>query len=91
VWHILHAEVLALQKMMGISYKDAAHRLFLMEVEQLKKADAATKTFSSIRSRIDNLVRKDILPPIRAIDNGEFDEYRSEDGKWERKVIDMEI
>jgi hypothetical protein len=89
--HILHAEVLALQQTFGISYKDAAHRLFMTEVERLKKADAVTKTFASINTRIDNLVREDVLPPISAIDKGEFDEYRLVNGKWERKVADMDI
>ncbi|KAM6491587.1 hypothetical protein JOM56_012979 [Amanita muscaria] len=32
----LHAEVKALQKRLGISYKDASHRLYMAEVERLQ-------------------------------------------------------
>ncbi|KAH9478219.1 hypothetical protein JR316_0008672 [Psilocybe cubensis] len=35
----LHAEVCALQKSLGISYQDAAHRLYMAEVAKLKVAD----------------------------------------------------
>ncbi len=41
--HLLHTEVKALQATLGISYKDAAHRLFLAEVERVKKANLAAK------------------------------------------------
>ena len=46
--HMLHAEVEALQKSLGISYKDAAHCLFMTEIEQVKKADSAAKGFSVV-------------------------------------------
>lgn len=82
---MLHAEIRALQETLGISYKDAAHRLFMTEVERLKKADAAAKSFASIRSQMDNLVAEDICPPISAIDKGEFDEYVLKDGRWQKK------
>jgi hypothetical protein len=31
-----HSEVLALQQRLGISYKDAAHRLYMAELERVK-------------------------------------------------------
>ena len=83
--HLLHADIKALQATFGISYKDAAHRLFLTEVERLKKADSATKAFAAVRGRIDDLVMEDIFPPISAIDKGELDDYILNDGKWKRK------
>jgi len=82
---MLHAEVKALQKTLGISYKDAAHRLFMTEIERVKKADSAEKGFSALRKRIGDIVAEEICPPISAIDKGEFDKYFLKDGKWEQK------
>lgn len=83
---MIHAEIKALQNTLGLSYKDAAHRLFMTEVERLKKSDASAKLFASIRAQMDNLVKEDICPPISAIDRGEFDEYVLEDGRWHKKM-----
>jgi hypothetical protein len=80
--HLLHAEIKALQDTLGISYKDAAHRLFLAEVERVKKADSAQKSFAAIRHSLQSLVTSDILPPIQAIDKGELDQYVWSDGRW---------
>ncbi|KAF9521253.1 hypothetical protein CPB83DRAFT_900935 [Crepidotus variabilis] len=42
---MLHAEVLALQQQLGISYKDAAHRLYLGEAKvAMAEANAASST-----------------------------------------------
>ena len=72
----------ALQETLGISYKDAAHRLFMAEVERVKKADAAEKSFAAIRRALQSMVTSDIIPPIEAIDKGELDEYKWKNGKW---------
>jgi hypothetical protein len=80
--HLLHAEVKALQDTLGISYKDAAHRLFLAEVERVKKADSATKSFAAIRRSLQSLVTSDIIPPIDAIDKGMLDGYLWKNGEW---------
>jgi hypothetical protein len=69
---------------LGISYKDAAHRLFSAEVERVKKADSAEKSFAAIRRSLQSLVTSDILPPIEAIDNGKLDEYTWKNGEWVR-------
>jgi hypothetical protein len=74
--------VKALQDTLGISYKDAAHRLFMAEAERVKKADSAEKSFAAIRRSLQALVISDILPPIEAIDKGKLDEYMWKDGKW---------
>ena len=81
----MHAEVKALQDYLGISYKDAAHRLFLAEVERVKRADSAHKSFRAIRLSLESLVESDIIPPIVAIDKGELNEYVWKDGKWEER------
>ena len=83
--HLLHAEVKALQETLGISYKDAAHRLFLAEVERVKKADSAARSFTAIRHSLESLVTSDIIPPIQAIDKGEMDDYFLRDGKWMKR------
>jgi hypothetical protein len=67
--------VKALQQTLGISYKDAAHRLYMVKLEQIKKADAAAKSFTHIRHSLESLVTCDILPAIQAINKGELDEY----------------
>jgi hypothetical protein len=88
--HMLHAEVKALQGTLGISYKDAAHRLFMAETERVKKADSAAKGFSAVRKKIADTINEDILPAIKAIDNGEFDDYILRDGKWMKKRGDTD-
>jgi len=84
--------VSALQDTLGISYKDTAHRLFLAEVEQVKKADSAAKSFTAVWHSLESLVTSDILPPIQSIDNikGELDEYVWKDGKWLKLSKDSE-
>lgn len=72
----------ALQDTLGISYKDAAHRLFMAEVERVKTSDSAEKSFGAIQRFLDSLVTGDIVPPIDAIDKGELDEYVWQNGKW---------
>jgi hypothetical protein len=57
---LLHEEVKALMKRFGISYKDAAHRLFMAEVERAKKADSAASMFGTVRTRIDDVFSHDI-------------------------------
>ncbi len=72
----------ALQDTLGISYKDAAHRLFLAEAERVKKAYSAEKSFTAIRRSLQSLVTCDILPSINAIDKGELDGYVWKNGMW---------
>jgi hypothetical protein len=82
---MLHAEVKALQATLGISYKDAVHRLFMAEMEWVKKADSAAKAFSALREQIRDTINEEILPAISAIDKGKFDDYIFIDGKWKEK------
>jgi len=53
---MLHAEVLALQETLGISYKDASHRLYLAELEKLKVADEKYKAFKNLGNRLGKFV-----------------------------------
>jgi hypothetical protein len=46
----------ALQEKLGISYKDAAHRLYIAELEKLKVHDLASKAFENLEKRIDSYI-----------------------------------
>jgi predicted phosphohydrolase len=80
-------EIQALAQKLGLSYKDAAHRLYMAEIERLKMADSAAKSFSALKHRMDKIVSHELYPPISAIDAGEFDNYILKDGHWENTAI----
>ena len=82
---MLHEEIKAMQVHYGIGYKDAAHRLFMAEVERLKKCDTAARSFATVRDRIDYVMESEIYGPIKAIDNGNFDGFKWNNGRWETK------
>ncbi|KAF8802330.1 hypothetical protein BYT27DRAFT_7261112 [Phlegmacium glaucopus] len=65
---LLHVEIQALAQKLGLSYKDAAHRLYMAEIERLKMADSAAKSFSALKHRMDKIVSHELYPPISAID-----------------------
>jgi len=67
-----------------LSYKDAAHRLYLAEVERLKVADSAAKSMTFVKQRMDK-VSYELYPPIDSIDAGRFDDYVLIGGKWQKK------
>ena len=73
-----------MQQRLGLSYKDAAHRLYLAEVERLKLADSAAKSMTFVRQRIDK-ISHELYPPINCIDAGDFDDYVLMDGMWKKK------
>jgi hypothetical protein len=52
-----HAEILALQQQYGISYKDAAHRLYMAQVERLKISNTAYKDVKRIDDELDAILR----------------------------------
>jgi hypothetical protein len=69
----LHAEIKALQTTLGLSYKDAAHRLYMAEVERMKVEKHTELAFTKICETIDKTVVNDLITPIESIDNGECD------------------
>jgi len=77
-----HADVKALQKQLGLSYKDAAHRLYMAELESLRMSDSASKYFEHIQREVDGIIIEDIGPAILAIDKGEFDNVILKNGVW---------
>ena len=80
---VLHAEIQALQQRFGLSYKNAAHWLYMAELERIKKAKSASKSFLAIRERLDHIVMEEIIPLIDSIDKGEWDERLFKDGLWQ--------
>jgi hypothetical protein len=69
----VHAEVLALQAQLGLSYKDAAHRLYMAEVEKLRAERKAIESSRQIRQRIDRLITNEIGPVLAKIDKMDND------------------
>jgi len=57
----------------------------MAEVERVKKADSAEKSFASIRRSLNSLVTSDILPAIDAIDKNKLDDYMWKDGQWVKR------
>jgi hypothetical protein len=64
----MHEEVLAMQRRYGITYKDAAHRLFLMEVATVQQTHSAMSALDNIQDRIRRVVEMGISNPIAQID-----------------------
>jgi len=81
---LIHAEVKALQQQLGLSYKDAAHHLYLAEVERLQLANSAAKLMTFVRQRIDK-ISQELYSPINCIDAGDFDDYVLMDRMWKKK------
>jgi phage gp36-like protein len=52
----------------GLSYKDAAHRLHMMEVQKLLAEKKAQSALTDTLDRIDAMVQGDMLIPITDID-----------------------
>lgn len=53
-----HAEVIALQERLGISYKDAAHRLFMAEMERLKSDEMMYRSFGNLKISVEKALRR---------------------------------
>ena len=75
----LHAEVKALQARLGLSYKDAAHRLYFGEVERLKAEKQADAAMTGIHNRIDKTICNEIYPVISSLDKGEVNMDKKKD------------
>ena len=79
-----------MQDTIGISYKDAAHRLFVAEVKHIKKADSSAKQFGAVQQSMASMITANILSPILAIDKGQLDGYVFKDGEWCDEAEDQE-
>jgi hypothetical protein len=53
-----HAEVIALQERLGISYKDAAHRLFMAEMERLKSDEMMYRSFGNLKISVEKALER---------------------------------
>jgi hypothetical protein len=59
---------MAMQVRWGLSYKDAAHRLHMMEVQKLLAEKKAQAALNDTLNRIDGMVQEEMFTPIRNID-----------------------
>ena len=57
-----------MQERLGLSYKDAAHRLYLAEVARLEVEQEAMNGIEGIQERVDNAIFNEIIPVINYID-----------------------
>lgn len=74
----LHAEVLALQRTLGISYKEAAHRLYMSELERLKAERRTEQAMRGLREHVDKTLFHEIYPPLDEIDSGRLDKTQTD-------------
>ncbi|KAF8816561.1 hypothetical protein BYT27DRAFT_7248173 [Phlegmacium glaucopus] len=81
---MIHAEIKALAQRLGLSYKDAAHRLYMAKVERVKLADSAAKSFAILKQKIDKMVSHELCPVIDAIDRWDLDDFTVKDGYWSK-------
>lgn len=65
-----HAKVQALQKQLGLSYKDASHWLYHGKFKRLQADDLALKTVSGMVQQVDEMAILNIKAKITAIDEG---------------------
>jgi hypothetical protein len=63
----LHAEVKALQGQFGISYKDAAHRLYHAEVQKLSALTDCEAALSEIHKGVDYIISDTVEAEPREI------------------------
>lgn len=67
-----------MQRRLGISYKDAAHRLYMAEVQKLQTEREVDAGLGKLREQIDKTVSQQIYPPIMAIDEGKVEDAVAE-------------
>jgi hypothetical protein len=70
----LHSEVKALQATLGISYKDAAHRLYMASVEKMTIEKNTKESLTNLRVKTEDTL-KVIYPRIDDIDKGIKEEH----------------
>ena len=54
----LHAKIMSLRETLGISYKDASHRLYMAEWEKLKTDARTQKAFNLLTTRTKKTIEK---------------------------------
>jgi hypothetical protein len=76
----LHAEIIAMQSRWGLSYKDAAHRLYLAELEKMRAYKEAENAMIRISGQIDKIIGHEINPAIHYIDHLQSNSGTQESG-----------
>jgi hypothetical protein len=73
-----HVEVKALQEKYGLSYKDAAHRLYHTEARALMEIDGTFRTISELRQGMDEQIVHELTKQIKSIDAGQTGNVNAE-------------
>jgi hypothetical protein len=60
--------VLAMRDRLGLSYQEAAHRLFMTEVEKFRIQKEAENGFRALRQRLDKTITLEICPALEKLD-----------------------
>jgi hypothetical protein len=60
----LHHEVVIMQSLYGLSYKDAAHRLYLNEVATLRAYADMRNAVSTLQTKVKQAISADIIAPV---------------------------
>ena len=53
-----HAEIKALQQRLGISYKDASHRLYMIEMEKVKAEEKIHKITATVKGQTQKALQR---------------------------------
>ena len=65
---ILHAEILAIMSQLHIRYKDAAHQLYMREMDKLKSKRQTERRYKNIKEQIGTTMKKYMEGQIIDID-----------------------
>ena len=79
-----HAEVLALQEKLGISYKDAAHRLYMAEMERLKTDQKTYKVFTTVKSTTKKTMQNAVIA-LKSLERDCEEVNTAEQGNYVRR------
>ena len=72
---ILHAEILVIMSQLHISYKDAAHRLYMREIDKLKSKRQTERRYKNIKEQISNRMKTYMEGEIINIDAKIVEKY----------------
>ena len=80
-----HAEVLALQQWLGISYKDACHRLYLAELEKMRSEEKLFKMFANLKVLMEKALES-CHSAVNKVDRSASVESKGDDESEEDRV-----
>ena len=72
---MLHREIKALQSRLGISYKDAAHRLYVGEIDKLKNKKVTEINCKKIQEQLEDIIHNGMKDRIADINKEIVESY----------------